>query len=420
MISNDFEGLLSLRPPKASVKMPPMRFSLKILAFLTAYLLSQMAQADFGNKFVANKRLSTKLDNATKKLSYRFTCQEDMTLTAASVFCLEALASPAYQLSLQEDDKGSPSGNPLALSSFVPHGGSWSTLSLAAVSLYKGKIYHLVLEVDLLRGGGHPVALVGPLNRASFVSTDVLNHLFPNDGSPDPYSNTLSFEDGKWKVLDREPVYALYGSGYHFQGNPYDDPGEKPIYANVLAGQTLHFHCGYPVKDLGFRVRKQGNPTTPLNYVILSHNYRIHKCKKLYSAVALRPDQASSDFKWVSVGGVPPDLGSFPAECYYFVLQSDAGHPSKNAPGCEDCYVLSDLGNSGGLSHAADLSFDGGAHLSRATQCPTGDIVAGWIDQFERDANVVAIGPVCPSPQGRDFSPLPTPLPIEAQPRLNP
>jgi hypothetical protein len=187
----------------------------------------------------------------------------------------------------------------------------------------------------------------------------------------------------------------------------------------MTQGQTLHFHCGYPVKALAFRVKKQGNPTASLKYVILSSNYRAHTCHLLHADVVLNPNEASSDFKWVTIG-IPDEISKFPAECYYFVLQTDSGHAAKNAAGCEDGYVLSDVGNSGGLAHAADLSFDGGPHLSREVRCVNGDLVAGWTDEFERDANVAAIGPICSEGPAGDTSPLPTPVPIVIEPRVEP
>lgn len=402
--------------------MRSLKAALCLLLFLS---YPSILSADFGNRFIADQRLGTSLDSADKKISYRFTCQDDMTLTAVAVFCLEAAQSPAYLVSLQADKGGEPSGIALASSTYVPHAESWATIPLNSVPLLKGVVYHLVLEQDAFRGGEHTVGKIGPSNFASFLSTDVLNHMHPNDQSPDPAANTLFFDHGAWRVLDREPVYAVYGTGSNFQGNPYDDPGGRPIYGGgdksrqVLQGEVLHFHCGYPVKALVFRVRKQGHPTTPLNYSILSHNYRAHVTKTLATEVAMDSDAASSTFAWVTVG-VSSQLPSFPAECYYFVFQTDSGRPSSNPPGCEDCYLLSDVGNSGGLAHAADMTFDGGAHLSRATSSLDGGNPAHWLDDFERDANVFAVGPVCPPQVPKEFTPLPTPIPLEMEKRFGP
>ena len=157
---------------------------------VTVYLISVPLRAEFGNAFVANQRLSTALNNSAQKLSFRFTCQDDITVTAAAVYCTDAVHAPAYLVSLQEDEKGEPTGTVLASYSFIPKAQSWSTIPLNAAPLVKGKAYHLVLEPDMLRGGGHPVAVIGHSNYASFLTTDVLNHMHPNDGSPDPQANS--------------------------------------------------------------------------------------------------------------------------------------------------------------------------------------------------------------------------------------
>jgi len=393
---------------------------LKPLTLLVAFLVFSSASADFGNWFVANKRLSTTLDSPTKKISYRFTCQENMTLSAIAVYCLEALVPcPAYQLSLQEDDNGLPTGTPLSFCSYVPQDHAWATLPMDAATLLKGKVYHIVLEADMLRGGGHSVGSIGNSNQASFLSTDVLNHIHPNDGSLDLQANTLFFDGSKWKELDQEPIYALYGVGSKFQGDVYDDPGVRPIYGKVLQGQSLHFHCGYTGKALAFRVKKRGNPSA-LRYQILVNDYRNHSCKPLCPAVVVPAGQITSNFQWVTVG-IPEDVQRlFRAECWFFVFQTDSGRAAKNEDGCEDCYQLSDLGNSGGPAKAADLTFDGGPHLSRAVSFTDASDLTRWTDEFERDANVGVLGPPCKPENHQEVEPISTPILLENEPRAEP
>jgi len=397
-----------------------VRFKKTTLGIILFLFVNLVAHADFGNWFVANKRLSIALDSSEKLISYRFTCQEDMSLSAFALYCSEAIHPPGYMVSLQEDKGGLPSGVALASSTYVPRAQSWSVIHLDPVPLLTGKVYHLVVRHDRLRGGGHPVGLIGPSNYSSFLTTDVLNHLHPNNGSPDPQSNTLLFEKGAWKLMNQEPVYAIYGVGSKYQGNPYDDPGVRPIFGKTLQGQVLHFHCAYTAQALAFRVRKQGNPASPLNYQILVNDYRAHKCTPFYSSTAFAPNQVSSNFQWVTVG-LPPQIQKlFRAECWYFVFQTDSGRASKDPPGCEDCYVLSDEGNSGGLANASDLTFDGGPHLSRATCSVDGGDPFHWIDEFERDANVGAIGPTCPPSNSAVFNPIPTPIFLGNEPRFDP
>ena len=114
--------------------------------------------------------------------------------------------------------------------------------------------------------------------------------------------------------------------------------------------------------------------------------------------------------------GVKPPSGyfSFAPECWYIVFQTDSGKAVKKFPGCQDCYLLSDVGNSGGLAEAADLTFDSGAHLSRATRSLDGGSPLNWLDDFERDANVAVSGidyiPL--STGGNEPTPIPTPFPL--------
>ena len=379
------------------------------------------AQGEYGNRFVATQRLSVTLDQSGKKISYRFTCQDGLNLTAAAVYCAQAVNPPAYRVSLQDDAAGVPAGILLSSSSFVPLPQSWSTVPLPSIPLSKGKIYHLVLEPDRMRGGEHPVGFIGTSHCASFLTTDLLNHLHPNDGSPDPQANTLAGDGDRWKELNQEPVYAIYGDGANLQGNPYDNPGVRPIYGSgdpkdkahqVWQGQSLHFHCGFTADSLVIRVRKQGNPKTPLNYFILKHNFHIHQTIPIYTAKAMSPDQAPAQFQWVTIGFGDKGKSNFSPECWFLVLQTDSGRPSSGQPGCDDCYLLSEVGNSGGLADAANLTFDGGPHLSRLVYSTDGGEASHWIDEFESDANLCALGPTCPPELHRDFEPIATPLPL--------
>ncbi len=280
------------------------------------------------------------------------------------------------------------------------------------------------------RGGDHPVGVIGPSNYASFLSTDVQNHMHPDDGSPDPAANMMLFENNQWKELNQEPVYAVYGDGKQLQGNPYDDPGLRPIYGNgdakdkshqVLQGEALHFHCGFQAASLVFRVRKQGNPKYPLNYSVLKNEFQIHQTFPVHSGVALAPAQAGTSFQWVTVGFDDPRTSDFSPECWFLVFQTDSGKASKDTPGCEDCYLLSDVGNSGGLPDAANLTFDGGPHLSREVYSTDGGSASKWFDEFERDANVGALGPPCHiTPFGEPQQLIPTPMPLDGDKGFQP
>lgn len=398
-----------------------MKFSKTIAVpfFFSLFFAASLSQADYGCHFLLGSRLDRALDGPDKKISFRFTCGGDMNLIAVSFYCGQAQAPPSYELSLQEDEKGSPSGKPLGACDVTPKGGCWITVPLNNLSLLAGKVYHLVLEQDKMRGGQHPVGVIGPGHFASVAYGDVLNAFEPRYETPDPRLNVLVFQDGRWQTLNRQPLFALHGGGDKFQGVPYDGFGELPIHGNgtpgdpsddVLQGETLHPHAGFSATGFAIRVRRQGNPTAPLHYRVYTNDFMHHKTSLAFTGQALLPRQAPVSFQWVTIGIKAEDHPQpFPPECRYVVFQTDSGRALSQAPGCEDCYILSEVGNSGGLASAADLSFDGGAHLSREAHSADGG--ATWLDDFERDANVVILGPVNSSPGLAPPGPLPTPLP---------
>ncbi len=377
------------------------RFLLLFCLWLPAHPL----RADYGCRFLMNSRLSTTLDSSDQKIAFRFTSRQDANVIALSFFCQTAQNPPAYLISLQEDKNGTPSGVPLGTASVVPQPASWITVPLNNISLNQGKIYHLVIEHNVTRGGFHPVGVIGPNHNAAFAYSDVPNQVDPQDGKPDPQLNVLLFQKGVWKKIDRQPIFALHESGSQVQGDPYDDSEALPIHGNgtpqdrsddVLQGEALHPHCAFTASAIVLRVRAQGRPTAPLNYRVYTNDYRKHITSLAFTGVALNPPQAPSVFQWVTVKLRPEDHPEgFPDECRYIVFQTDSGRASSAAPGCEDCYLLSEVGNSGGLADACDLTFDGGPHLSREATSLNGGV--SWTDAFERDADVYLVGPDCSS-----------------------
>lgn len=387
--------------------------------FFLALFACSAAYADYGCHFFLNSRVSFPLDDGTKKISFRFTCRQDMSLIGVSFFCGQSENPPEYKVSLQDDSKGFPSDKVLESSSVTPKAGCWATVPFNNLPLLVGKVYHIVLEQDKTRGGQHPVGVIDPRHFASVSYGDHLNAFDPRDEKPDPQLNVLLMEGGKWKVLDQQPLFALFGSGSKFQGAPYDSFGELPIHGNgtptepsddVLAGEVLHPHSGLIPTGFALRLRKEGHPTAPLKYRVYTINFLQHKITLAFSGLAVLPTQVKDQYQWVTVGLKKEDQPQeFPAECRYVAFQTDSGRASAQPPGCEDCYLISEVGNSGGLAEAADLSFDGGAHVSREAFSADGG--ATWQDAFERDANVVILGTPATLPGPQKPNPIPTPRP---------
>ncbi len=383
------------------------------------FFIGSLAQADFGSHFILNSRLAFPLDSGTKKIAFRFTCRQDVSLIGASFYCEKSQTPPEYKVSLVDDEKGLPSPKVLESSSVTPKGGCWVTVPFNNLPLQAGQVYHLVLEQDATRGGQHPVGVIDTRHFASVAYGDALNAFDPRDEKPDPKLNVLVYENGKWRVLDKQPLFALHGGGSKFQGIPYDSFGELPIHGNgtpgnpsddVLAGEVLHPHSGLIPTGFALRLRKEGHPTAPLKYRVYTINFLQHKITLAFSGLAALPSQVQNGYQWVTIGLKKEDQPQeFPAECRFVTFQTDSGGPSDQPPGCSDCYLISEFGNSGGLAGAADLSFDGGAHLSREAFSTDGG--ATWQDAFERDANVVILGSLSAPPGPQEFAPVPTPMP---------
>ncbi|HTC21470.1 MAG TPA: hypothetical protein VK859_11520 [bacterium] len=390
------------------------------LIFIGFFGVASWAYADYGCHFTMGSRLSTPLNREDIKISFRFTCQQAMDLIAVSFYCEQAQKPPAYKISLQEDQDGLPLPQALETSTVTPKGGCWITVPINNLSLLSGKVYHLVIEQDSMRGGQHKVGIIDGKHFASVAYGDDLNPFDPRAETPDAKLNVLVSEKGKWKILNRQPLFALHGSGSKLQGVPYEDFGDLPIHGNgtpgdrsddMIQGEALHPHYGLTATGFAIRVRKIGAPTAPLNYRVYTINFMQHKTDLAFSGEALLPSQAPVSYQWVTIGIKAKDNPkSFPPECRYIVFQTDSGRGTDQSPGCEDCYSLSEVGNSGGLAGAADMSFDGGAHLSR--EVTSSDGWKTWQDAFERDANVVILGPVSANSTLPTPGLIPTPAPV--------
>ncbi|HVZ81563.1 MAG TPA: hypothetical protein VHE12_12310 [bacterium] len=385
--------------------------------FLLTLSFAAPALADFGCHFLLDQVSYLNLDDPEKKVSIRFTAREDMDLLGVSFLEGPAKDLVSLKVSVQDDLGGQPSTVTLGSSFLVPGSNGWKNVPFNNLPLLEGHVYHLVFEIDQFRGGHHKVSTADPDHFVSLGYGDTLNGFDPQDEKKDPKLDLLVLEKGHWKTLGRQPLFALYGAGFKAQGAPYDTAGEIPIHGNgtpgdpsddLLQSECLHPHYGFNATGVRLRVRKVGNPASPLNYRVYIHQYIQHKTFLGFSGHAFQPGEIGRDFQWHSFKFKKEDNPqSFPPECRYVVFQTDAGRPSDQAPGCQDCYVISDLRTSGGLANGDELTFDGGAHLSREAYSTDGGKT--WIDLFERDANVILTGPESPSPTLPSTLAVPTP-----------
>lgn len=394
-----------------------MKIKNPLLSSLLCFFAPFLLWADFGVHSIQDSYLSVDLNDPSVQVSFRFTCGQDMDLVGASFFCGDVKGSPSLELSLHEDRNGRPNENDLGNNRIVPKTSSWNTVPLDHIPLIAGRTYHLVLRPDRMRGGHHPVSPVDTDHHASIVYGNLLNPIDPQGETTDKKLNVLVLTKDKWRTTDHQPLYALSGSGGRAQGNPYDLIGQRPVHGNgtpndpsddLLQSECLHPHYGMNATGIMVRVRKQGNPSAPLNYQVYVNQFQQHTTLLAFKGKAFDPGKVKKDFEWLSFPFAKEDHPqSFPPECRYIVFQTDSGRASTGSPGCEDCYVISDLGTSPGLPYGEDLTFDGGAHLSRAAFSADGGKT--WIDEFARDANVVLVGPESPIPSLAPPGPIPTP-----------
>src|ERR1035441_10302286 len=197
----------------------------------------------------------------------------------------------------------------------------------------------------------------------------------------------------------------------HGNGTPGDEKDD------FLQGEALRPHCGISATGFAIRVKKVGHPSAPLNYRVYSNDFVRHLTKFSFSGKALDPDQVGYSYQWVTVGfALPKKIHDFEPQCAYILFQTDSGKAGSGPGDCEDCYLLSGVTNSGNLSGASELSFDGGAHLSRAAYSKDGG--ANILDEFEGDANLILLGPDCPKGEEGILVPIPAPSPLPRS--LNP
>jgi hypothetical protein len=373
--------------------------TIKTWDLLVLFLLAtSLVRADYGPRFLVDAQAPVRLQGAGAKISYRFTCFNGGLLSQVSVFCTGAQKPLLTRAALCEDSGGFPADRILRSAEFLPNPGAWSSLDFSGVRLQKGKVYHVVLEQDLLRDDGdHLASPQGPehvieadLKKrwADFAATSPLNRRVPF-GDPDSALQTLAFDGHSWTELGRQPAYLLsLGSGLT-EGNPCALPLAAPVYAGLQQAQVLHFNCEFQPRALQARLRKAGKPVAPLQYRILEWQYLTGRYVEFYRG-EVQPAQVPDSWAWVTIP-LDPRGPIVRVECFYVAFASQAGQ-AFGPDSCRDCYQVDGMRAPAGAQGAAEATFDGGAHRSRAS---TSEKEGPWADDFEADLNVVLTGVDC-------------------------
>ncbi|MES2202600.1 MAG: hypothetical protein V4498_10145 [candidate division FCPU426 bacterium] len=374
-----------------------MARTFSILLLIFASLFSSKLHADFGLTWDPPSTAQLRLDSAEAAFSIRFVSPRDQELRAVSLYCADAQKSPLFNVQVEDDRDGHPSGKPLASASWVPRQASWSTLALAGVTLKKGATYHLVVSHNDQRGGVHSVGRIGAGYYASFAA------LSPAAGGNES-SVTLLLRRGKgWVSSALIPVFILQAGDGILAGQSYVEPFAAGVFGGEtgsVPAQVLHFNCGSTVSSLRAKVRAVGHPKAPLRLHIYSHNYMTHQTHLLYQGDFTTVD-LSTAWSWKTLLLPETAPKSFAPECYYFAFVAEGGRAE--GAGCEDCYEVFGLRTRPGASGAMDLTFDAGAHRSRASVRGVDGV---WEDDFDADLNVVTVGSYCEPREISNATPL--------------
>ena len=361
--------------------------------------------ADFGLTQVIQNSQTLSLKQNQDAFAILFEAPENLELRSLALRFEEVKGSPSLALNIYETHKGKAGDKAIAVSSLVPSGYAWAVFHFEAANLIQGKKYYLVLQADTHRGGHHAVDSLDKNKSASFAAQSEQNSK--------PYK-ILEKKGDNWIPLNLSPVFILHADKDRLYGSSYTQSGAVSIHGNgtpeqleddLWQAQALHFKCGSSADYLRLRVRKRGNPQQDLNLEVFKHDYAKHKVSSLHKTVAVKTSEASQEWSWQRVKLSPAAPFPLSPVCHYFAFHSAAGRADEKE-GCQDCWQISYSQTQTGVQGAADLTFDGGAHRSRAASSTQGK---HWEDFFERDLNVVIEGVQCPENSNVNTLPLPTP-----------
>jgi len=200
-----------------------------------------------GNKFsVFEKSNTPNLDNANKKISYRFTAQDSKEVEAVRVYINWAhpQKSPEYKYGLQADDgNGSPTGtwlgeNEKGYGKFQTNDTGWHEIELEKeVEITEGEVYHLVIEYYKRQ--------INPAKYINLRALYPLNKIVPYDGSDDENLMIRWTEDGglSWADINKTPVFMLIYEEENPEaaGNPYHEAFDGSIWGDHYKGENFTY-----------------------------------------------------------------------------------------------------------------------------------------------------------------------------------
>jgi hypothetical protein len=157
------------------------------------------------------------LDNGSGQAGFRFTAQQPAPITEVQLFFPWVMGAPGYQVTLETDSGGLPSGTALSAGAFFAPVTGWNRITFPVpAGVTAGNVYHLIVRWN-------PTSPpLGPSNAATLeLSSSPLYGFYPLDGSPDPQlAAEVNPAGGGWATLAEQPVFLVNYSGV-WSGNPY-------------------------------------------------------------------------------------------------------------------------------------------------------------------------------------------------------
>ena len=212
--------------------------------------------------FLKEKTAVGPIDDATKKISLRWTAQRTESINAFRIF-VDSILNPSgtnpvvYKIGIQiSGADGLPDGTWLTSKEITVSTdlSNWLIISGGiSCNLDKNKQYCIVIE--------YVSGNITSYNQIKIRATTLQNLIIPYDGTDDSYANNFFFNGTSWIAQNSQPVYILEYIDNKYEGNPHDDSTYSLIYGSNWIGMELRSFFGQPryVKTIAFCLVKNTN-----------------------------------------------------------------------------------------------------------------------------------------------------------------
>lgn len=266
-----------------------------------------------GNKFsVFETSFTDNLNDANKKVSFRFTAQHSKTVNAIRIYINDCHPnqSPKYRYGLQADNNGSPSGTWLGATNkgykdLKTNEKKWHKLDLEeSVALTQGQVYHLVAE--------YKSEQINPAKYINLRALNPLNKIVPYDASDDPNLMIRWSNDNglSWADVNKTPVYVLdYDSpdDPKNSGNPYHEAYDGNVWGKYYKGEEFIYSDATEfISRVGAYVYlKKNNPNQPQDdlYIVIKDKTTN---ETLIDQLFVNRNEVSTDYQLKEANFNPP------------------------------------------------------------------------------------------------------------------